>query len=179
VYTQELDEHTTNTTPRGQSVRAGKAVHPARTKAETSSSQSEPLLSIHGSPKWLHGLRKDLGEYVKRPYRMLSPKTWGFKPPKSPGIETQPRSITKLGFQLKSLYRRPHPVFQESRSSTKMHKTSIHDPHKQNRTQMLQNRQIKPHMKIPQKTQKSLKPREEIDTIMNASIQPEISFSTK
>jgi hypothetical protein len=46
-----------------------------------------------------------------------------------------------------------------------MHKTSIHDPHKEIRTQTPQNRRIEPCTKIPQKdpkkTQKSLEPREE------------------
>jgi hypothetical protein len=35
-----------------------------------------------------------------------------------------------------------------------MHKTSIHDPHKQNQTQTPQNRRIKPCTEMPQKTQK-------------------------
>jgi hypothetical protein len=45
-----------------------------------------------------------------------------------------------------------------------MHKTSIYDPHKENRAQMPQNQRIKPRTKIPhnssKKTRKSLEPRE-------------------
>jgi hypothetical protein len=42
-----------------------------------------------------------------------------------------PSSHKELGFQPKSFNRRPNPEFVGSRSNTKMHKTSIHDPHKE------------------------------------------------
>jgi hypothetical protein len=58
---------------------------------------------------------------------MLCSKTWNLKPTKSLGIDKQLSSRTSLGFQPKSVNRRPNPAFERSRSSRKMHKTSIHD----------------------------------------------------
>jgi hypothetical protein len=59
---------------------------------------------------------------------MLYPKTWDLKRSKSLGIESQPSSTKKLGFQPKSSNPRPNPEFEGSRSSTKMHKAYILDP---------------------------------------------------
>jgi hypothetical protein len=77
----------------------------------------------------------------------------------------------------------PNPEFEGSRSSTKMHKTSIHDAHKEIRTQTPQNRRNKSGTKIPQNSRKRHVNRssqeKEIDATMNASIQPEVRFSTK
>jgi hypothetical protein len=110
-------------------------------------------------------------------------KNWGFKPTKSLGIKSQPILSSKLGNQLKFANRRPNPEFEGSRSSAKMHRISIHEPHKEIWTQMPHNRRIEPHMKI---AQNSLKKHEnhsnqekEIDATMNVSIQPEVRFSIK
>jgi hypothetical protein len=56
------------------------------------------------------------------------PHTWALKRTKSPGIESQPSSTKKLGFQPESFNRRPNPEIEGSWSSTKIHKASIHDP---------------------------------------------------
>jgi hypothetical protein len=56
------------------------------------------------------------------------PKNLDPQPPKSLGIDNEPRSTKKLGNHPKSLNQRPNPEFEGSRSSTKMHKTSIMIP---------------------------------------------------
>jgi hypothetical protein len=78
--------------------------------------------------------------------RICSPK-----PTYSRGIEILPSSWTKLGLQQKSFNWRPNLEFKGSWSSTKMHKTTINDPHQKIWTQRPQHRRNKTHTKMQRK----------------------------
>jgi hypothetical protein len=141
-------------------LRTVRPTHEQRTKPRKRKSNIPILPLISQTTAWI---RQDLGEMWASLGDAI-PKTWSLKPTKSLRIDHEPSSITKLGNHPKSSNRRPNSAFEESRSSTKMHKASIHDLYKQNQTQMPQNWRNKPRMKIPQnspkKTRKSLEPRE-------------------
>jgi hypothetical protein len=70
---QELDEHTTNT-ERADSPRAtgGQSVG-LEQNSPSSKTRSQPLLPIHGSPKQLELLGKDLGEMSRDPRGCYAP----------------------------------------------------------------------------------------------------------
>jgi hypothetical protein len=67
TYTQEQETNWMNTRPHGLSARCGQSCSSPKTR-------SQPLLSIHGSPKWLELLRKDLGEMWSIPGGCYAPK---------------------------------------------------------------------------------------------------------
>jgi hypothetical protein len=78
----------------------------------------------------------------EHPKERLFPKTYGLKCPTTPGITNLGQEHYELGFIRKSTNRRPNPVFEESRSSTKRHKALTHDPLKEIWREMPSNRRI-------------------------------------
>jgi hypothetical protein len=120
-----------------------------------------PKLSIDGSPKPLGVLRRNLGEM------RICPKNFGLKLPTTPRIVNPRQEHYELGFIQKSTNRRPNPVFEESRSSTKRHKALTHDPLKEIQREMPSNWRIERRTKIPRKGsanhQKGKQERQQID----------------
>jgi hypothetical protein len=114
---------------------------------------------------------------------MLYLQICSLKPTESRWIEILPNSPEELGFQPESFNRRPNLKFEGSWSRTKMHKTSIHDPHQQIRIQTPQNPSNKPHRKIQRKIawkrhKNHTSYKREIDATMKVSIQLEVRFFT-
>jgi hypothetical protein len=68
---------------------------------------------------------------MNTPRRGYAPKNYGLKLPTTPGIANLCQEHYELGFIRKSTNRRPNPVFEGSRSSTKRHKALTHDPLKE------------------------------------------------
>jgi hypothetical protein len=69
----------------------------------------------------------------------------------TPGFVNLGQEHDELGFIRKSRSRRPNPVFEGSRSSTKRHKALTHDPLKEIPRETPSNRRIERRMKILQK----------------------------
>jgi hypothetical protein len=67
----------------------------------------------------------------EHPKERLCPKNYSLKLPTTPGIANHSQEHYELGFIQKSTNRRPNPVFEGSRSSTKRHKALTHDPLKE------------------------------------------------
>jgi hypothetical protein len=67
----------------------------------------------------------------EHPKERICPKNYGLKLHTTPGIVKPSQKHYELGFIRKSTNRRPNPVFEGSRSSTKRHKALTHDPLKE------------------------------------------------
>jgi hypothetical protein len=76
----------------------------------------------------------------EHPKERLFPKNYGLKLPTTLGIAKLGQEHYELGFIQKSMNRRPNPVFEGSRSSTKRHKALTHDPLKEIRRETPSNR---------------------------------------
>jgi hypothetical protein len=85
----------------------------------------------------------------EHPKERLYPKNYSLKLPTTPGIENPCQEHYDLGFIQKSKNRRPNPVFEGSRSSTKRHMALTHDHLKEFRREMPSNRRIERRTKNP------------------------------
>ena len=90
----------------------------------------------------------------EHPKKMLCPKNLSLKHPTTPGITNLGQEHYELGFIRKSTNRRPNPVFEGSRSSTKRHKALTHDPLKEIWRKTLSNLRNQPKNENTKEAQK-------------------------
>jgi hypothetical protein len=96
----------------------------------------------------------------EHPKERICPKNYSLKLSTTPRIAKPCQEHYELGFIQKSTNRRPNPVFEESRSSTKTHKALTHDPLKENWRETPSNRLIERRTKIPRKGSQNHRKRE-------------------
>jgi hypothetical protein len=105
------------------------------------------------------------------------------KPTELREIEILPNSTKKLGFQPKSFSRMLNSEFEGSRSSIKMHKTSIHDPTRKSEPKHLGIKGTAAHKNLTKiawkRHENHSSHKKEIDATMKASIHSEVRFFTK
>jgi hypothetical protein len=99
------------------------------------SSEKTPAGKLQTFDRWISqttwSFETKLWGYDEHPKERLCPKNYGLKLPTTPGIANLGQEHQELGFIRKSTNRRPNPVFEGSRSSTKRHKALTHDPLKE------------------------------------------------
>jgi hypothetical protein len=99
------------------------------------SPEKTPTDQLQTFDRWISqttwGFEMKLWGDDEHPKERLCPQNFGLKLPTTPGIAKLGQEHYELGFIRISTNRRPNPVFEGSRSSTKRHKALTHNPLKE------------------------------------------------